>query len=202
MKKIRIITSFVLAICLILSLSGCGEIQKAESTVKGMFEAFKNLDFEEAQKYVNVGDITSVSDEASVNVEKIIETVFGSLDYEIVSSEKVDDHVVVKTKITAIDMKPVMSDFFSKALEYALANAFSSSQPTEEETTAKMEEILVECLSKSDLTTVTNEVAIKVVKNEDKKWEVEAEDDFVNAVLGGLMDAVEEMSDAFNSAAE
>ncbi len=202
MKKIRIITSFVLAICLILSLSGCGEIQKAESTVKGMFEAFKNLDFEEAQKYVNVGDITSVSDEASVNVEKIIETVFGSLDYEIVSSEKVDDHVVVKTKITAIDMKPVMSDFFSKALEYALSNAFSSSQPTEEETTAKMEEILVECLSKSDLTTVTNEVAIKVVKNEDKKWEVEAEDDFVNAVLGGLMDAVEEMSDAFNSAAE
>ncbi len=202
MKKIRIITSFVLAVCLILSLSGCGEIQKAESTVKGMFEAFKNLDFEEAQKYVNVGDITSVSDEASVNVEKIIETVFGSLDYEIVSSEKVDDHVVVKTKITAIDMKPVMSDFFSKALEYALSNAFSSSQPTEEETTAKMEEILVECLSKSDLTTVTNEVYIKVVKNEDKKWEVEAEDDFVNAVLGGLMDAVEEMSNAFNSAAE
>ncbi len=61
---------------------------------------------------------------------------------------------------------------------------------------------MVECLSKSDLTTVTNEVYIKVVKNEDKKWEVEAEDDFVNAVLGGLMDAVEEMSNAFNSAAE
>ncbi len=124
MKKI---VAVLLACCLALSLAGCGEIQKAESTVKGMFEAFKNLDFEEAQKYVDVGDITSVSDEASVNVEKIIETVFGSLDYEIVSSEKVDDHVVVKTKITAIDMKPVMSDFFSKALEYALSNAFSSS---------------------------------------------------------------------------
>lgn len=68
----------------------------------------------------------------------IMETVFGNLSYEIISSEKVDNNnVVVKTKVTATDMKPVMREFLTKALEYAFSNAFSSPQPTEEETNKK-----------------------------------------------------------------
>ena len=176
------------------------QIKKAETAVNGMFAAFKSLNFEEAQKYVNVEDITKAGNEANENSMLIMETVFGNLSYEIISSEKVDNNnVVVKTKVTATDMKPVMGEFLTKALEYAFSNAFSSPQPTEEETNKKMEEILVECASKPELATVTNEVDIKVVKTESKEWKIEADDTFVNALLGGLADAAKEMENAFNT---
>lgn len=200
MKKFKSITAIILTLILTLSLAGCGEIKKAETAVNGMFTAFKNLDFEEAQKYVNVDDITKAGEEANENSMLIMETVFDNLSYEIISSEKVDNEtVIVKTKVTATDMKPVLGEFLSKALEYAFSNAFANPQPTEEETNKKMEEILVECASKPDLATVTNEVDIKVIKTESKDWKIEVDDAVVNALLGGLADAAKEMENAFNT---
>ena len=200
MKKFKSITAIILTLILTLSLTGCGEIKKAETAVNGMFTAFKNLDFEEAQKYVNVDEITKAGEEANEHSMLIMETVFDNLSYEIISSEKVDNEtVIVKTKVTATDMKPVLGEFLSKALEYAFSNAFANPQPTEEETNKKMEEILVECASKPDLATVTNEVDIKVIKTESKDWKIEADDAVVNALLGGLADAAKEMENAFNT---
>lgn len=200
MRKIKSMTATVLAFILMLSLTGCGEIKKAETAVNGMFAAFQSLNFEEAQKYVNVEDITKTGNEANENARLVMETIFGKLNYEMISSEKTDDHtVVVKAKITTTDMKPVMGEFFAKALEYAFSNAFASPQPTEEETNQKMEEILVECASKPDLATVTNEVDIKVVKTEGKEWKIEVDDTLSNALLGGLTDVAKEMENAFSS---
>ena len=200
MKRFKSITAIILTLILILSLTGCGEIKKAETAVNGIFTAFKNLDFEEAQKYVNVDEITKAGEEANENSMLIMETVFDNLSYEIISSEKVDSEtVIVKTKVTATDMKPVLGEFLTKALEYAFSNAFANPQPTEEETDKKMEEILVECASKPDLATVTNEVDIKVIKTESKDWKIEADDAVVNALLGGLADAAKEMENAFNT---
>ena len=200
MKRIKSITAIILTLILTLSLTGCGEIKKAETAVNGMFTAFKNLNFEEAQKYVNVDEITKAGEEANENSMLIMETVFDNLSYEIISSEKVDNEtVIVKTKVTATDMKPVLGEFLAKALEYAFSNAFANPQPTEEETNKKMEEILVECASKPDLATVTNEVDIKVIKTESKDWKIEADDAVVNALLGGLADAAKEMENAFNT---
>lgn len=199
MKMHKRIFAIMLVFVLAMSLAGCGEIKKAETSVNGMFIAFKNLDFDEAQKYVNVEDIAN-SDESNENTQLIMETVFGNLDYEIIASNKVDsNNVIVKTKITATDMKPVMGEFLTKALQYAFSNAFANPQPTEEETNKKMEEILVECATKPDLATVTNEVDIKVIKTESKEWKIEADDTFVNALLGGLADATKEMENAFNT---
>ena len=200
MKRFKSITAIILTLILTLSLTGCGEVKKAETAVNGMFTAFKNLDFEEAQKYVNVDEITKAGEEANENSMLIMETVFDNLSYEIISSEKVDNEtVIVKTKVTATDMKPVLGEFLSKALEYAFSNAFADPQPTEEETDKKMEEILVKCASKPDLATVTNEVDIKVIKTESKDWKIEADDAVVNALLGGLADAAKEMENAFNT---
>ena len=200
MKRIKTITAIILTLILTLSLTGCGEIKKAETAVNGMFTAFKSLNFEEAQKYVNVDEITKAGEEANENSMLIMETVFDNLSYEIISSEKIDNEtVIVKTKVTATDMKPVLGEFLAKALEYAFSNAFANPQPTEEETNKKMEEILVECASKPDLATVTNEVDIKVIKTESKDWKIEADDAVVNALLGGLADAAKEMENAFNT---
>ena len=113
MKKIKSIIAVVLTLVLVFSLTGCGEIKKAETSVNGMFTAFKNLDFEEAQKYVNVDDITN-GENSNDNAEAVMNAIFGNLNYEIVLSEKVDDStVIVKTSITANRIALFLKSFSS-----------------------------------------------------------------------------------------
>lgn len=201
MKRIKSIIATILALVLLLSLTGCGEIKKAETTVNGMFTAFKNTDIEAAAKYVDVDEINALEDSSdSISTELVMKTIFNKLDYKIISSEKVDDTTVkVKTEITVTDMKPVLGEFFTNAMQYAFSTAFSNPQPTEEETNKKMEEMFIESASKEDLATVTNEVDITVVKTENNEWKVKSDDTFADALLGGLITAGEELSKAFEN---
>lgn len=198
MKRIKSIIDTILALVLLLSLTGCGEIKKAETAVNGMFTAFKNTDIEAAAKYVDVDEINASEDSSdSISTELVMKTIFNKLDYKIISSEKVDDTTVkVKTDITVTDMKPVLGEFFTNAMQYAFSTAFSNPQPTEEETNKKMEEMFIESASKEDLATVTNEVDITVVKTENNEWKVKSDDTFADALLGGLITAGEELSKA------
>lgn len=201
MNKIKSLLSIVLIFALMLTLAGCGEVKKAETTVNGMFAAFKNADLDVASKYVNVDEINA-SDEKpdGISTKTIMKTIFNKLDYKILSSEKIDDNTVkVKTKITITDMKPVIGDFFAKVMQYAFSTAMSDPQPSDEESAKKAEEMFIECASKDGLATVSNVVNIKVVKNKDGKWKVESDDKFANALLGGLPDAAKEISNQFNS---
>ena len=182
MKKVF---ALILVSCMLLSFTGCGEVKNAEKAVNGMFTAFKNADLEEAQKYVNVDDITNAKNESDENTAIILKAIFEKLDYE--------------TKITAIDMAPVMTEYLSKVFEYAIANAFAEPQLTDDEYTQKIEEFLIECLSKPDLATVTNEVDIKVVKTENNEWKIETDANFLNALMGGLPDISDGLNEEFNS---
>lgn len=201
MRKIKSLLAIVLMFILMFTLVGCGEIKKAEATVNGMFTAFKNTDLDVASKYVNVDEINASEDKTDgISTKLVMKTIFNKLDYKILSSEKIDDNTVkVKTEITVTDMKPVLGDFFTKAMQYAFSTAFSDPQPNEEETNKKAEEMFIESASKGDLATVTNEVDIKVVKNKDGEWKVETDDTFANALLGGLLDAAKELGNAFNN---
>lgn len=200
MKKLfkRIIAVLAVAV-LMLSLTACGEIKKAETTVNNMFTAFKAADFDKAREYIDVDKIISEESDNKklVNAETIMKTLFDRLNYEIISSEKVDENtVIVKTKITAVDMKPVIGEFFKSAMQYAISNAFANPAPSEEETNKKMEELFVAAATKPDLATVTNEVDIKVIST-DNTWKVASDETFANALLGGLLDSIKDIQNSF-----
>ena len=200
MKKVTMrVISLIMAVSLMFVFSGCGEVKKAETAVAGMFESFKALDFEKAREYVNVDEIRPGSSGAMTgNMEMFMKNLFDKLTYEIVSSEKIDSNTVnVNTKITAIDMKPVFSEFFTAALQYAMASAFANPQPTEAETAKKMEELFVASASKPDLATVTNEVVIKVVKGEDG-WKIASDETLSDALLGGITAAINDINNIFS----
>lgn len=196
------IISIGLALALMLVLTACGEIKKAENAVDNMFAALKNADIEAAQQYINLDELKQSDEDSSFtdDTELIIRTVFKNLNHRIISSEKVDDStVVVKTEITATDMKPIMGEFFTKALQYAFSVAFENPQPSKEEQNKKMEELFVECVSKPDLATITNEADITVVKASDNSWRIKSDDAFADALLGGLYDAAEQMSESLGA---
>lgn len=201
MKRIKSLSIIILVLMILFTLAGCGEVKKAETAVNGMFTAFKNTDIEAAAKYVDVDKINASDENSdSISTELVMKTIFNKLDYKIISSEKIDDHtVMVKTEITVTNMKPVIGEFFTNAMQYAFSTAFSNPQPTEEETNKKMEEMFIESASKDDLATVTNDVDIKVIKNENNEWKIESDDAFADALLGGLISSAKELNNAFNS---
>lgn len=203
-NSIKIFVSLTLILAMMLTLTGCGEIKKAEATVNNMFIAFKTLNFEEAEKYVNIDEITiSDSEEATEDMDfmsdeyMMMKALFDKMNHKIISSEKIDkDTVKVTTEVTAVEMKPILTEFLGNAITYAFQSAFSDSKPSDEEMSAKMSEMFMESASKSDLSTVTNTVTITVVRK-DKQWKVESDEAFVNAVLGGGVTAMEEIEKSF-----
>lgn len=203
-KTFKITTTLILIMAMVLSLSGCGEINKAENTVNGMLSALKEADVEKVSKYMNLDDFkTDIEDENSItsNVEMLIKNMFAQLDYKIISSEKIDKTtVVVTTEITNTDMKPVITEFFASALQYAFANAFANPQPSVEERSKKMEEMFIETINKPDRATVTNTADITVIKTEDKSWRIKSDDAFLNTLMGGLYEATKQIENSFNNA--
>lgn len=205
-RVIKIMMLSLSVFVLLLSLTGCGEIQKSEKTVSGMFNAFKGLDFETAKNYVDINELKLSNDKEKLtgNAEMFMKNLFNKLNYKIISAEKIDDQtVMVKTEITAVDMKPVMGEFFTNAMQFAFSNAFTpkEQQLSDEEMNKKTEEFFVQSVSKPDLATVTNTVDIKVVKVE-KAWKVAVDDTFTDALFGGLMTVAKDMEKSFNQNAD
>lgn len=196
MKKRNSIISIILAFVLVFSLTGCNEEKKAETAVNEMFAAFKNLDYEAAQNFVNIDDITArikntKTEFINENMTLVMNNVFKKLEYEIISSEKTDsNNVIVKTKITAVNMVPILTDYFTKYSQYMRSFLYSYQLPSVEDMDKETERILDEITLDPNLETVTNEADIKVIKNENNKWEIEADDTFVNALFGDLINAV------------
>lgn len=205
MRRYLKVLALILAVVMVTAcLTACGSESPeklAEKAVSACFDALKAVDLETAAAYLKDSDSIEVGADAedSAMNEVITKTVFGKLDYKILSSTKVDDSTVtVKVEVSNIDMKPVFTEFFTQALQYAFANAFANPQPTEEETNQKMAEIFNSCISKEGLTMATKEVDIKVVKNGDN-WIIDGDDILVNALLGGLLDVMEELENSFSN---
>jgi len=205
MKKCKKILGLILAVVMVTAcLAACGgpsPEQQAEKAVDSCFTALKSGDTQTATSYMkdsNITDTDDDSEDAAIN-ETMTKAVFGKLEYKILSSQKMDDSTVtVKVEITNVDMKPVFTEFFTQALQYALENAFADPQPTEEEMDQKMTEIFDTCLSKEGLATVTKEVDVKVIMD-GEKWIIDSDEGLANALLGGLGDAMEELEDSFSS---
>lgn len=219
MKKFNQIISAILVIALAVSFCACGKKKGAsgtksaskatsensagaEQTVKDMLDAFKKLDFKTAEKYVNLDDI-KVSDGESTTVadaDTIFNAMFDKLDYKIVSTEKEGaDTAYVVTEITAVDIQPVVNEYLKNMLQFALENAFDEKKISDEENTAKMNELFKEAAEKEGKGTVTKTVKIKV-KKDGKNWKVIPDDDFSEAVTGGIVNAIKNMPDSFDYA--
>ena len=197
------IVGLILAISMLFCLFSCGAEDEAKSAVSGMMDAFKALDFETAGKYVAINDIKIGEDSVlSEDGKAVTAVLFDKLSYEIVSTEKVDDNTVkVKTKITAVDMSAVISEYAASALEYAFSYAFSTEQPSDEEKIQKNTEFFMDAVEKNSDKKVTAEIDITVV-NKDGAWTVQPDEALTNALFGGLEAAVKKLEESFNSIGE
>lgn len=180
MKKILVT---LISVILLFALTGCGEIGNAEKAVNGMFDSFKASDLEATKKFINIDGMEIGDEESGLSTKLIVDNLFSKLEYEIVSSEKIDaDAVIVKTKITALELEPMMQKFIASVMEFSFAN-LDKPELSEEETMKMYEDFFVKTSNDSTLTKKTAEIDIMVVKK-DGKWMIQPDEKFATAILG------------------
>lgn len=188
MKKIKRILSLLMTMMLVMSVSGCGEVEKAKKSVDEMFGAFETVNLEQINTYLNTDELSSLellTDDSKS--EEVFKLMFSKLSHNIISVEEADENtIVVKTEITTIDMGLVFQEWMQESIKMAFDGAFSGESLSEDEYNKKVEEQLLEILKKEDRQTVTNTVDIKYVKT-DNKWDIQVDDKLTDALLGGLI---------------
>lgn len=188
MKKIKRILSLLMTMMLVMSVSGCGEVEKAKKSVDDMFGAFETVNLEQINTYLNTDELSSLellTDDSKS--EEVFKLMFSKLSHNIISVEEADENtIVVKTEITTIDMGLVFQEWMQESIKMAFDGAFSGESLSEDEYNKKVEEQLLEILKKEDRQTVTNTVDIKYVKT-DNKWDIQVDDKLTDALLGGLI---------------
>ena len=212
MKKIL---SVIIAVIIVLPFCSCGKksggstnvssgggesTANAEKAVSEMLDAMKKLDFKDVEKYVKLDSVKVTEDEngAITDANEIFKAAFSKLDYKILSSEKGKDGTVyVETEITTIDMQPVVNEYFKNALQFALENAFVDKKVSENENKEKMTGFFKDAVENVGKETKTSKVKIKVV-TENGKCKIIADDEFSEAVTGGIINAVKNMDDSFD----
>jgi len=203
-KRVKTLLNVTLISIICLSLfSACSQGESPKEAVAKALTATKSLDEAGMKNYFTYEELMSF-DTSNKNKDTKKQTVqdkeksklfFSKLNYKIVSSSVEKDTATVKTEITNLDMKSIMEEYFTQALKLAMDNAFlpEDKQIKKDELDKKMEQILIDMISKKDNKTVTTTVNIKLVKTE-KKWKIKMDKELQDAITGGLASISEKMS--------
>lgn len=192
MKKVL---SVLLVLCLCFVLAACGG-EKPETAVANLLEAIKNGDNETIEKYLPSEDFDAGADEVGLGEEEIAEYLFSKLTYEIKGSNVSGDTASVDVELTTLDMPAVFGSYITEMLSLAMENAFKSEGEalSEEELDEKSKQALINLMTAEDAKTVTKTVGFQLEKNE-KSWRVKNSKEVADAVMGGLISALESLGD-------
>ena len=174
----------------------------AEEVVEKELDEFMTMDsvefFSALLESEETASFTETEKEATVGVLEAVRTPF---EYEIISSEKIDDETVeVTLEVTCINGTVAAENFYQELMAYALQNAFADPQPTEEEMSIATMEIMISAFENAE--TVTKETTIEVVL-EDGEWVVdEDEEDMFNLLCDNFITRMEEIGEEMENSFE
>lgn len=194
MKKIIVLFFSVL---LLFAVTSCSSKETPKEVVDNGLTAIKNLDLIKMQEYFDSEDIFEEDDIfgdgfEDQNIENV-ELLVKNLEYEIIGSNIDDDEALVETKITNIDMSIVMKEYITQAFILAMSN-IGEEEVDEVALQKEMEELFTDLLMEEDIEMITIDVDIQL--NEvDGNWKIDLNEELINALFGGFMDAVEQLEE-------
>ncbi|MCI8595036.1 MAG: hypothetical protein HFF09_07285 [Oscillospiraceae bacterium] len=195
--------AFVFLLCIIICVSmvGCGGTKResAETVTENALKAFQTVDAEGMATYWG-SDVTESGDE--VQSSDMMKAVLANLTYSIISSQEDEASGVatVTVELTNTDVRPVMGLWLQEMLSTAFQYAFlpEDQQLGDEEMEQLAYESFIRLLDEGKDTTVTNTVEVKLKLVEDKWVLEEPTEELIDAILGGMYSALNELDDAFN----
>jgi hypothetical protein len=189
MKKFKIVLAVLLAGIMAFALAACGADAKPSDQVKADLDEIKSeeIDDEFLTSVFNDKDLQKkYGDDYSKLLKKVQE-----FDYEIVKENISDDgnSATVSVKITTYDFGKAYKATYEQVIKDASSGKITSSTDIESYV-YKMMFKKMDALKKKNYTTT---VKVKCDKDEDDNWETDIDDndDMRDAVLGGMISAVD-----------
>lgn len=220
MKKIKNIITSILILCLSVCIfSGCSLFSSPSKTTETFFNAIKNDDAKllsevYSGKESNIFkpllqeyDLDEIEDfkEDEVLVKAVKENIYPKLldfDYEISNEQIKDNKATVDVKITTYPVGNAFTEFIEEFISKAFILAFSDG--SEDQITQAEEDILKKQLE--SLTTKSYEkTATLALTKIDNKWvidELVPQSDFMDAITGGLITAINNINDLWGEDSE
>lgn len=197
------VLSAILAVALMLSIAACGKRPAPDKVIDETLEALQTLDRDTILEIYNLsGEAEPLSDEELNEVMAVLELLLGNMSYtmgETVVDEKAGT-ATVNVSITNTDMSDLLARYMTAALEYAFKYAFlpAEQQPTDEEVTQAMYDMLKEMIASPDNKTVTITVDVPMVLENDE-WVVQDSLLFSDAIFGGMITAMEDLNEQMSA---
>lgn len=180
MKKIGLIFLMVL----LVTLSACG-IEKPENSVSSALNAIKAYDMKTAKEYFVGVHTNDLEDATADDSEELTKKLFQNLSFSIEKASVKGDKAVVTTKITNIDMVKFMSSYMQRLFKIAFSG------DSEDGMDAQAEKLLATMMDEKN-DTVSTTVDINLVQA-DGKWKIDPSDKLLDAILGGLLSATDDL---------
>lgn len=196
----KLLTLVAVVLLFSLMLTACGKGEAPDEAVKNALTAVKNIDWKTVQKYFGTEELFNGSDSGDLTEdEETLRLIFGNLDFNIISADVNKNTATVKTELTNVDMSKIFEEYFQEAMALALENAFAGDDTmSDEELEAQTFQLLIDLLEREGNETVTSTVDIKLSK-QGNSWIIDADDEFLDAMMGGLFSLSEELEDTFES---
>ena len=201
-KKIIIglITILVIAVIAVLGYFIMLKVEQnnVENTIVEMFTNLKSSE-NNAQKQEVLQEIENNSNgenSTGNTVDYVI--LFNKLNYSITENKTNFKEAKVTLDITNKDMKKILGNYLIKAMQLAFANAFTQTY-SEEQMNEELVNYLKEQIESDEIENITTNITLNMQK-QDGKWIIkeECKKDLINAILPGLVDAVNQMNESFN----
>lgn len=201
----------ILALILCLSLAGCGSKRaSAESVVENGIKAFQSADQEAIQQYWGDTDFTDIpteesSSEDDVYGQELLEKLASNLTYQITESSEDEStgSATVTVEFTNIDMGVIVPEWIGDIFTQAFGYAFlpEDQQPSEEELNTMYMDSLNSAIDNhaDDFVTNTVDITLSLV---DDEWKINATDDVIDAMVGGMMTSLSSLGDSFGGVEE
>ncbi len=188
-KRMKWMMVFLLSLSLIACSSS--KIETAEQAAESILKSIKSGDLKTLGRYVDTKEIFKVETPTMEGPEldtSQFSAIFEKLEYKILSSTEDGTFTRVNVEISTIDMAATFQQFLTEMFKFAFEQAFEVETMSEPEVEAKIAALFKTTLDDHQDKRVTNTVDMKL-SQEGQQWKLKIENDFLNAILGNLIEA-------------
>lgn len=190
------------ALALLLGLTGCAPSREsAEQAADNALTAVQKWDEKTAGAYFGSEilqggeeapeETASAADDA---MEQMMPRFTEGLSWTFTDVKEEGDSAAITAEITNRDLGVLIAAFLQDAFSQMMSTIFlpEDQQPTEEEQTAALADILSGLLDSQDIQTVTNTVTLELTYEEDH-WKIAPSFELVNAIFGGMYGSLQDL---------
>lgn len=168
------------------------ELVTPDEIIKKVFESLREQTPEEWVSYLGMSDIFSTYSSLYEKVDLALATQISKcFSYRILFMADEGEKATAAIKVTSLDMDNVLDVYLERLLDYA--STTEAVRATDTELADKTASLLAECLN-SNTKTCARSISIEFTNN-GTTWEMCLNEDFTDALLGNMTEAVEKFQE-------